>query len=176
MQTAMRYKGFRWPNNPEQYTLILSRRLGEFALPEAAGFTVQEIGENAAVLQGEGAFYGSDALQTFQMLAAVFREADAGVLVHPAWPGAPAYFEELRLTQEPRENYVAYAFRFREAAQAGISPEEVIPGEVWVQADGAQSLWELAAQYGLSMAALMERNPQLRGTDAPGAGERVRVR
>lgn len=41
------------------------------------------------------------------------------MLVHPVWQTASAYFTELTLTQEPRDDYVAYRFTFCEAPGCG---------------------------------------------------------
>lgn len=72
---------------------------------------------------GEGVFFGESAYASFKELAAKFAEPTAGALVHPIWGTYQAYLTELELTQEPKENQVAYRFTFREADGDGAIPK-----------------------------------------------------
>jgi hypothetical protein len=53
----------------------------------------------------------------------VFEENSWGGLVHPVFGTYRCYFTELRLIQEPRKDYVAYRFEFREADADGNIPQ-----------------------------------------------------
>lgn len=110
----MRFGSFVWPNNPRTYTLSCKRQTAVHKIP-MGGFAVQDLGRTATVMQGEGEFFGAGAYDTFQELLSVFQKGGQQMLVHPVWQTASAYFTELTLTQEPRDDYVAYRFTFCEA-------------------------------------------------------------
>ena len=176
----MRYQSFVWPNNPRTYTLSAKRQTAVHKIP-MGGFAVQDLGRSAAVLQGEGEFYGPGAYETFQELLDVFQAGGCGMLVHPVWQTAGAYFTELQLTQEPRDDYVAYRFEFCEAP--GAAGEEDAEEDLTAQTGGkrycelgaGQTLWTVSLAYGMSMAALLRLNPQIAKPNAVTAGTRVRV-
>ena len=83
----MRYGSFVWPNNPRTYTLSCKRQTAVHKIP-MGGFVVQDLGRNAAVLCGEGEFFGKDAYAAFQELLTVFEAGGARLLVHPLWQTA----------------------------------------------------------------------------------------
>ena len=74
-------------------------------------------------ITGSGAFFGATAYADFLALANVFAENSWGGLIHPVFGTYRCYFTELRLTQEPRKDYVAYQFEFREADLDGNIPQ-----------------------------------------------------
>ena len=113
MLAPMRYKTFVWPHNPRTYTITYARDTAVHKVPMGV-YTMQDLGRNCRVLSGEGEFYGRDAYDIFKMLATVFYSEGPGTLIHPVWQTSTAYFTALSLRQEPREDYVAYAFTFQE--------------------------------------------------------------
>ena len=151
----MRFGSFVWPNNPRTYTLSCKRQTAVHKIP-MGGFAVQDLGRTATVMQGEGEFFGAGAYDTFQELLSVFQKGGQQMLVHPVWQTASAYFTELTLTQEPRDDYVAYRFSFCEVG-------------------AGQTLWEICTAYRLSMQALLRLNPQIAKPNSVAAGTRVRV-
>ncbi len=114
MLSAMQYKDFVWPHNPKTYSITYTHRVVQHKLPFGS-YTLEDLGGCAREMEGEGEFYGPDAYDTFRRLACVFASANPGVLIHPLWQSTKVYFTQLRLLQEPREDYVAYAFHFVEA-------------------------------------------------------------
>ena len=72
---------------------------------------------------GKGAFLGDTAYADFQELLALFNAGGCGTLVHPVWGTYNMHFTELELTQEPKFQYVAYRFVFREADDEGAIPQ-----------------------------------------------------
>lgn len=103
------------------------------------------------------------------------------MLVHPVWQTASAYFTELTLTQEPRDDYVAYRFTFCEApgvrrvpGAADDSLSQAI-GKRFCEVGAGQTLWEICTAYRLSMQALLRLNPQIAKPNSVAAGTRVRV-
>ena len=109
----MRFKNYIWPHNPRVYEIGFRRAMAAHHVP--FGRTVlQGMGMEHRVLRGEGEFTGPGAYREFQRLATVFYDESPGILVHPVWQTARAWFVELSVAQEPTEDYVRYAFEFWE--------------------------------------------------------------
>lgn len=90
----------------------------------AAGEAVfSGMGPVKRTVTGSGVFFGENAYADFRQLLALYNGDGCGALVHPVWGTLNAYFTELVLTQEPKSNYVAYKFEFREADADGNIPE-----------------------------------------------------
>lgn len=177
---GMRFGSFVWPNNPRTYSLSCRRQTAVHKIP-MGGFVVQDLGQTATVMKGEGEFFGARAYETFQALEAVFQKGGRETLVHPLWKTAGAYFTELELTQEPRDDYVAYRFTFCEAPGAAQEEQEAqneaqAGGKRYCELRAGQTLWSVAASYGLSMTQLLQLNPQIERPNSAAAGTRVRVR
>ena len=111
--TAMRFKDYTWPHNPEVYTVENRRRVAVHQVPFGR-CVLQELGGSYRVFRGEGAFVGRDAYEQFKELETVFQSEGPGQLIHPVWQARPAYFVSLRLTEEPVPEYVRYSFEFWE--------------------------------------------------------------
>lgn len=116
--TAMRFKDYTWPHNPEVYTVENRRRVAVHQVPFGR-CVLQELGGSYRVFRGEGAFVGRDAYGQFKELEAVFQSQGPGQLIHPVWQARPAYFVSLRLTEEPTPDYVRYSFEFWEDCGGG---------------------------------------------------------
>lgn len=168
----MRYKTFTWPNDPRTYTLSCERQTAVHKIP-MGGFVVQELGRTGTVMRGEGEFFGKNAYESFRQLQAVFQTPGEGLLVHPLWQTTRAYFTELRLTQEPRADYVAYAFTFCEGT-GGESGAAAAPSGYYVLRE-ADSLWAVAQRYALTMPQLLAMNPEIANPNRVRAGQKVRV-
>lgn len=175
---TMQFKSFSWPNDPETYTLSGERRTAVQKIPLGA-FVVQDLGRTCMVLRGEGEFFGPGAYESYRALLAVFQEEGAGMLVHPAWMCASALFTRLQLTQEPREDYVAYSFEFCEAtAQEPETTKQGGAAEGQVRyhlVTGGETLWSLCTLYGVTMGQLTGWNPLVARPDGLQTGQKVRV-
>ena len=191
--TPMRYKGFVWPHNPRTYTIRYERQVAVHKVPFGR-YAMQDLGMGRRIMEGEGEFWGPDAYDTFKALATVFYEGGAGTLVHPVWQSASAYFVRLSLTQEPRPDYVRYAFTFwedfggyQEGLRAGSggnravltltvsAPRTAEAGEYHTMVQG-ETLWGVARDYGTDLDALLALNPQIGNPNEAAAGERIRVK
>ncbi len=183
---AMRFKEFVWPHNPKVYTIDYARRLAEVGVPYGR-YVLQDMGFTRRVLRGRGEFVGEGAYEDFKRLASVFYQAGPGILVHPVWQSVSAYFTALSLRQEPRGNYVSYSFEFREEYgqyDTGLKeitkPAQEISGQesgaVWHTVARGESLWAIAAGYGVKPETVIGLNPQLRNPNIIMVGERVRVK
>lgn len=189
---AMRYKDYVWPHNPRVYTIDYERGMAVQKIPFGR-YRLQDLGPTRRVMRGEGEFVGPTAYEEFKKLASVFYREGPGMLVHPVWQSASAYFAELSLRQEPRADYVRYAFAFWEdftAAEAGLRPVEAAQGGQAAQGPAGtglrgaeyhtvargETLWGIAAAYGISLTALIALNPQIKNPNLILVGEKVRVK
>ena len=200
--TPMRYKSYTWPHNPRVYTIDFRRPVAVHKMPFGR-YYLQDLGMSQRVMEGEGEFVGSGAYEEFQRLASVFYEDGPGLLVHPLWQAANAYFVSLRVEQAPRPDYVRYSFTFWEdyslysalasrangsasngsndsngsngsAAESGAAqPNSQAAYHQVVRGD---TLWALAKRYGVTLTELLALNPQIKNPNLIRVGEEVRVR
>lgn len=171
---AMRYKSFTWPNDPRTYTLSCQRQTALHKIP-MGGFVVQDLGRTGTVMRGEGEFFGPNAYDSFRRLLQVFQQQDAGLLLHPMWQTGNAYFTQLRLTQEPRRDYVAYAFEFCEGSGGGVLSAAGAAAKGYYVMQEADTLWSVAQRYDLRMRELLAMNPEIANPNHVRAGQKVRI-
>ena len=190
--TPMRYKEFTWPHNPEIYTVEYRRQMAAHKVPFGR-CVLQDLGYTYRVLKGEGVFTGNDAYRQFQELAAVFQESGPGLLVHPVWQAARAYFVELKVTEEPLPDYVRYSFTFWEdwngysggltasddgGALSGTGSRtaaaESAAAETYTVRKG-DTLWGIAKRYDVTLAALIAANPQIKNPNLIYPGDKVAI-
>ena len=184
MLAPMRYKDFTWPHNPRTYSITYERQTALHKVPMGA-YTMEDMGRGCRVMRGEGEFYGPNAYETFKKLATVFYSAGPGVLFHPVWMTTGAYFTELKLLQEPTENYVAYSFEFREGftgyrgmtlvSSAPAAKTTAAESAVWHTVVAGDTLWALANRYGTTVAAIVKLNPSISNPNRIYVGQKVRV-
>ena len=186
--TAMRFKDYTWPHNPEVYTVENRRRVAVHQVPFGR-CVLQELGGSYRVFRGEGAFVGRDAYAQFKELETVFQSEGPGQLIHPVWQARPAYFVSLRLTEEPVPEYVRYSFEFWEdcggydgglkAAPAGggeaVNEAGTPPSPRTHTVRKGDTLWGIARQYGAELAALIRANPQIKNPNLIYPGEAVKL-
>lgn len=116
------YKSYVWPQNPDHYQQEYVRE-PVYEKNDAGETVFTGMGPMKRTITGSGAFFGDTAYDDFLALAKVFEEDTYGSLVHPVWGTYRCFFTELQLTQEPRADYVAYRFEFREADSDGAIPQ-----------------------------------------------------
>lgn len=142
-------------------------------------------------MKGEGEFYGAGAYEEFKKLASVFYHSGPGTLIHPVWQSAKAYFVDLTLAQEPRQDYVRYTFTFwedndryrsswslsvqrREAAdrqrRGSVRGSGVSHGGL-----GGDPVGHCAGR-GMTLGELLVLNPQIKNPNVIQPGQRLRVR
>lgn len=197
--SSMRYKDYVWPHNPRVYEIAWSMEVAAHRVP-FGDYALQQMGRRHRVLRGEGEFGGRGAYEEFRRLAAVFREREPGVLVHPLWTTTKAYFTALRLRQEPTADYVAYSFEFWECGDSypgsivPTAPLSVAPAAV-VESVAAQSpvqdtgsgsaeknvaasylakfgeaFWNVAHNLGQTVEELLKNNEDIRNINECGDG------
>lgn len=187
--SPMRYKSYTWPHNPRVYSIDYERKMAVHKTPFGL-FHLQDLGRTNRIMEGEGEFVGDGAYAQFGQLANVFYDSGPGLLVHPLWQAANAYFVSLRLEQEPRPDYVRYSFAFweddswytglavRTSSQTGGAENTASPtGEaVWHRVVKGDTLWAIANTYGTSLTELIALNPQIKNPNLIRVGDEVRVR
>jgi hypothetical protein len=191
--TPMRYKDYVWPHNPKVYTIDYQRVVAEHKVPFGRCL-LQDLGQTKRVMRGEGEFVGEDAYQQFGQLATVFYDDGPGLLIHPIWQTANAYFVELKVEQEPRPDYVKYSFTFWEKNDSYSSTLERVSQSQTDQTTASASgtaetgtqtrwhtvvrgdtLWKLANTYGLTVSELVALNPEIKNPNLIYVGQKVRV-
>ena len=191
--TPMRFKNYTWPHNPRTYVIEYERKMAVNKVPFGR-YHLQDLGLTRRIMRGEGEFLGEGAYEEFKKLATVFYGGGPVVLVHPVWMTTSAYFVELSLKQEPRADYVRYTFTFWEdyggcdtvaevvksASTSGETTESNSSGQGSGQARyhtvvRGETLWGISGKYGLSLAALIDLNPQIANPNLIYPGQQVRV-
>ena len=187
--SPMRYKSYTWPHNPRVYSIDYERKMAVHKTPFGL-FRLQDLGRTNRIMEGEGEFVGQGAYALFGQMANVFYDGGPGLLVHPLWQAANAYFVSLRLEQEPRPDYVRYSFTFWEddSWYTGLATKELAEtysggsqsssgsGASYHQVVKGDTLWGLAQRYGLTLTELIALNPQIKNPNLIRVGEEVRVR
>ena len=187
----MQYKSYVWPHNPRTYTIQYVRKVAVHKVPFGR-YAMQDLGLGRRVMKGEGEFYGAGAYEEFKKLASVFYHSGPGTLIHPVWQSAKAYFVDLTLAQEPRQDYVRYTFtcwedndRYREQLEP-VRPEaggggqtaggEVSEAAVYHTVVSGETLWGIARAWGMTLGELLVLNPQIKNPNVIQPGQRLRVR
>lgn len=186
----MRYKNYVWPHNPRVYSISFKRKVGSREVP-FGHYALQDLGPSYRIMRGEGEFVGEGAYDEFKKLATVFYNEGPGILVHPVWQTANAYFVELSLRMEPRPDYVRYTFAFWEGYDGhstgievttpageegggGTAAGNAAAGKTHTVRQG-ETLWGIAQNYGLELTELIRLNPQIKNPNLIVVGEKVRV-
>ncbi len=178
---SMRFKDFVWPHNPRIYRISFERPTVVHKIPYGR-YCVQDLGMGCRILRGEGEFVGEDAYDTFKDLASLFYQNSPGLLIHPVWQNAWAYFTELSLKQEPRKDFVSYRFAFQEAypgIQTGlrkVEKKEATAGqrtEKTHMVKKGETLWAIARRYGLTVEELLMVNGNIKNPNLIYVGQKV---
>ena len=114
----LKFKDFTWPRNPEHYKVHYDHELVYEEVAEDV-LELKGLSEVRRTVTGSGVLTGETAYSDFKKLEALCSQKNAGSLIHPVWGTINAFFMELDMTQEPRENYVAYSFKFLEVTANG---------------------------------------------------------
>lgn len=181
MLAPMRFKSYVWPHNPETYTITFRREVAVAKVPFGR-YGMQDLGLSYRVMEGEGVFAGEGAYDEFKKLATVFYEGGAGVLVHPVWQAAQAYFVKLELAQQPLADYVRYRFAFWETSpldtslirvKSTVAAKTTAAKSTGHTVQRGETLWGIAQENGVTLSALLKVNPQIRNPNGIAVGEKV---
>ena len=184
--SPMRYRNYIWPHNPRVYSIEYNRTMAAHKIPFEL-YQLQDLGRSNRIMKGEGEFVGEGAYSQFGQLANTFYVEGPGLLIHPLWQAANAYFVALKLEQAPRPDYVRYSFAFWEdyglysglAVRTGTSAAggaAQTSGQAYHRVAQGETLWALASRYGVALTELIALNPQIKNPNLIQVGEEVRVR
>jgi LysM repeat protein len=184
----MRYKNYVWPHNPKVYAIEFRRPVAAHKVPFGR-YVLQNMGLSYRVLKGEGEFFGEGAYNEFKKLAALFYEESPGLLQHPVWQDANAYFVSLNVNNEPAEDFVSYSFEFWECYDGyeskiktltGVAPQPSVTAGLREEARyytvvSGDCLWNIAVKNGMSLNELLALNPQFKNPNLIYPGDVVRL-
>ncbi|OCN01754.1 hypothetical protein A7X67_01310 [Clostridium sp. W14A] len=169
----MSYKDYIWQSNPETVTVSREKKVGSYPVPYI-GNALQDLGGASRTVRGAGAFSGSGCAEEFGKLAAVFSEEGAGQLILPDMAPFSAVFSSLTRKGDPRPDYIGYEFEFLEDGSAPEDESVVSDPQVYVCKAG-DTLFSVAAAYGVGVDVLRDANPHIQWPDDPGVGTEVTV-
>lgn len=190
--SPMRFKNYVWPHNPRIYEIEFKRKMVSHHVPFGRS-VLESMGMDYRILRGEGEFVGAGAYREFQKLATVFYEESPGILVHPVWQTANAWFVELAVQQEPLEDYVRYTFEFWEcydgyklnlreaAADSGESESRqkktgAQTAEAYYTVVSGDTMYAIAQRHGMQLPELVALNPQVRNINLIYPGDQLRIK
>lgn len=153
MAQTMRFNGFAFQYNPAKIEIGYAKNIKIVDMPFAAP-VIQEIGLRPRVVRGEGELFGEDRFLQFDHLQAEFMRTGAGQLLCPLCEPMYAYFSALTVVGRSGPLVLRYTFEFTEQPQRGGREKREVTA--W-----GQSLWELAACYGVDIGTLMALNPHI---------------
>lgn len=173
MLALMRYKDFIWPNNPASCQWGMQRTVVRYQYP-GGDYLLEDLGVKTRVFTGSGVFFGKYAYDNMKKLTEVFSREGSGTLYHPVIRFRQAYFTELEFLEEPRENYVTYRFRFQEdGGEQGLEKQVADEGTKYHLVLPGQTLWDVAAEHGVSAEYLLLKNLWIENPNQLTGGRRV---
>lgn len=107
------FKQVVWPQNPESYTVSYDRETA-YSQEGEEGEALERRDVFRRTITGSGVLSGESAFEQFEDLERLCADPEAGWLVHPLHDRVFAVLVKLEMTQEPRENFIAYSFKFLE--------------------------------------------------------------
>lgn len=118
----LQFKTFTWPQNPTVYEEKLVHTPIYSVLEDGNAYFCG-LSTTKRTITGSGAFFGEDAFAQYRQLEELFDSTSPGDLIHPILGRRYCYFTGLKLTQEPKENYVAYQFTFTGSLDTNEIPQ-----------------------------------------------------
>ena len=170
---TMRFLGFTLHHNPSKIEVSDVSELSENLIIGGLPFVCCN-GEKAAVLRGEGVFYGENAFEQYLELRDLYKNGTAGALSVSGIRPFYAFLAKLGLKCMPVDNMVEYSFTFLEAPN--IVPNENSTAPVFYIAADGQDLWDISGITGISVDTLVMLNPQFKSPCEVSDGDKIRIR
>lgn len=168
--SKLRYKSLTLWYNPQSFSVTASRSLFRRTAPEL-GEIVGEAGILARRVQGEGELFGESAFEQYLRLYQEFLNPKEGLLQLPGLSPFPAFFTSLSFTGKAGSQSLSYTFEFCEKPQLQSLENGISTPEYHIASEG-ETLWEIAAQYLMSVEELYSLGAT---SDHLQAGEKVRL-
>ncbi len=160
------------PYNPARLTIKEKRLIARHPVP-FAGEVVQDMGAYATEISGEGELFGADVFGQYSRLSALVRQGGAGLLYLPGQEPFYAHFTALTMCAQPGSEGLAYTFVFVQDTAVAVSAQS---GSQVHTVRGGETLFDIAARYGMQMSELLALNPQVSSPNRLTAGAVLRVR
>ena len=165
----MRFMGVQWHHNPKEISFEGDKDVKELKAPFGNSY-IQNLGRKNMKIKGTGELYGTDCLEQFDRLLALFRKGGQGVLAIPKISPIFAVFESVKIIGEPKPDMLTYSFVFREVMEKKQSdlPELCVAGE-------GDTLWDISYRYGISIDTLVTLNKWVKRPDISLEGKTVKL-
>ena len=170
---TMRFSGLTLHHNPSEIELLDVSELSEDLVIGCMPFVCCN-GEKAAVLRGEGVFYGENAFEQYLALRDLYKNGTGGALSVSGIRPFYAFLARLGLKCMPVDDVVEYSFTFIEAPS--LVPTENSTAPLFHTAADGQDLWDISGITGVSVDTLVMLNPQLKSPCEVSDGDKIRVR
>lgn len=109
--SKIKYKDFKFPNNPETTGFKCDRTYIKHKYPEMAGEELEDFGVNAIVITGSGVFFGDDCYGTFRKLYKQYQSKGVGSVSHPIFTQVTrGLMTSLEATVDAEKNAIHYSF------------------------------------------------------------------
>ena len=109
----MKFKDFEFPSNPAVIKTKLSANVRENPLFQSDS-AVYHISRNAAVISGEGSFWGEERFTASVLLKRLQSSSSSGWLFLPDGSCFNAFFTSLTIEEDAKKGCVSYSFSFTE--------------------------------------------------------------
>lgn len=109
----MRFKDFEFPANPAVIKTEFSANVREDPLFQSDS-AIYNISRNAAVISGEGCFWGEERFTASALLKKLHNSSESGWLFLPDGGCFNAFFTSLSLEEDAKKGCVSYSFSFTE--------------------------------------------------------------
>lgn len=108
---SIRYKGFTFPFNPASTEYKIDRSYIKHKYPEIKGTELEDLGPNACVISGDGAFFGPSAYNNWDRLVREYKKGGVGSVYHPIFKDITrGLMVSLHAKVDPIPQYVSYTF------------------------------------------------------------------
>ena len=164
----LKFATFTWPNNPTNMTLKCTKNLKDFFIPNS-GANLQNYGQSARILSGEGEFYGTSAFVSFFKLYNLFKESAPKELYIPGFATYCAYFSEFSMLGEPGPQSVKYSFTFIEDVFTKATYSG--PNQDTATTLNGSTIWTISNAYNIPVEKLIELNPSINDAILPAGKE-----
>lgn len=109
----MEYRGLSFPINPASIKTKFSKNISSKIIPFSV-CRVQEINDYPTVITADGKFVGSRATQFAYELMHIYKQKGSSYLLLPDSVPVKAYFKNLDLSYDAKNNCVSYSVEFVE--------------------------------------------------------------
>lgn len=116
------YKNFEFPYNPARTSYTIDRTYIKHKYPQLAGTELEDLGVNACVISGEGAFVGKNAYHKWRQLLQQYKKKGVGTVSHPVFTDVTrGLMTSLTGSIEPMKDYISYSFEIIADSEPSIS-------------------------------------------------------